>query len=676
MKIKMVIDTEKFSIKPQGGIIGTIVGRMTLDKVKEYSIEELKQSILDGRTNRPSNCGKGEESWLSQQIFMIDIDNEGNLTNDIILGDYIKLSENKKTKIRFLVGSEQHKTYNNIIKHCENIGLVPNFIYTSFNHKEEQHKFRLVFILDKEVTDIKIAKKIQLYIMNTIGDVDEQCKNLNRPYFAGKEIVFDSGNILNSDNIIELSNSINVDVKINKTTINKSKSEESRKRVLYNNGITNTPILYSTPKLDTPESDNNYTIKAIANRDREYLKNKYGKNNKIIFENKHLFLDYIRKEINLGELLEFNYPKSIRCIFHEDHNNSASIFQADDGAWIYKCHSASCGVTYNIIGVIERLAGFKSRPNTYKFIKEIFNLEIGETEWQKIQKEILQENIDILYGDIEFEENCPQTNKNINRVKHYLDRLINIAMKNTYNEELTDDNGQVVFFASGDYICKEMGISINSLNKVYQKLAVFAYHKLLKKLSDDEVPERLKKRAQAIMINHNKDNPTDNNKIRHINFFSIPSYNVNNFDEIEQRAEQWKDNHYTMKGVSREMFYRAEGLEMANEIYPQYKKVTETIDGKKHVIDRTTTEKSDERTNNIISAIFDLIGEYGYATEKRIVQKLKYNYNYATTEIQIKKSLKEILDGYNLQRIRAKKQIKEQYGITIKGYPFLIVKND
>jgi len=38
--------------------------------------------------------------------------------------------------------------------------------------------------------------------------------------------------------------------------------------------------------------------------------------------------------------------------------------------------------------------------------------------------------------------------------------------------------------------------------------------------------------------------------------------------------------------------------------------------------------------------------------------------------------MKEILDGYELQRIRAKKIIKEQLGITADGYPFIIVKND
>jgi len=678
-KVKCVIDKVKCTSKPTNG--GAVTNRMPIDIANEYSIDEIKQSILDGKTVRPSYCGTTEDTWQSQQMFMIDIDNEAKLTKDIVLGNYIKKVEGKD-KVRFLVGSEQHRSYDNIIEHCKNINLTPSFIYTSFNHKDEQHKYRLVFILDEVITDFKIAKKIQLYLMECIGNVDMQCKNINRYYYAGKNIVFDSENILNFNNIIELSKDINpgfIPAKPKKDKgLEKKKDRigDERKRVLYNNGIEEQiPILSSTPKLTSLESANKDTINAITIRDTKYLKAKYGNNEKITFETKQEFINYIRVNINLGELLGFSCPKSIKCIFHNDRNNSASIFQLqDDGAWIYKCHSSSCGVTYNIIGVIERLAGFKSRPNTYKFIKEIFNLAIAETEWQKAQKEILQENIDMLYGDINFESNCPQTNKNISKIKHYLERFINIAMKNVYNEELTDEKGQVVFFASADYICKEMGISSNSINKIYQKIAVFAYHKLLNKLDNDNIPERLKKKAQAIIINYNQNNSTDNNKLRHVNFFSIPLYNVNNFPEIEQRGKQWKDNYYTMKGVSREMFYRAEGLEIANEIYPQYKKVTETIDGKKNIIDRTTTKSSDERTNNIVIAINELIEEHGYATEKEIVQKLRFKYRYKTTEVQIKKSLKEILDAYDLQRIRAKKEIKDKYGIDSEGYPSIIIK--
>ncbi len=376
----------------------------------------------------------------------------------------------------------------------------------------------------------------------------------------------------------------------------------------------------------------------------------------------------LTKEINLADLLEIKYPNSFRCLFHDDKNPSASIYQNQEGVYLYKCNSGKCGVSYNIIGVIEKLANFKSRPKTYKFIKDIFNLDISETEWQKEQKEILLENLKVLY-DGELEENCLQASKNISGIKHYLERLHIIAMNNIYNENLTDNEGNVVFFASADYICKQMGISPNSLNKVSQRIVALAYHKLLNKLDDSEIPDQFLKKSQAININNGI-------KYSHINWFSIPSYTVNKFPEIRERGEQWKENKYTMKGISREMFFRAEGLEVANELYPQRKKVTENIDGQMIVVDRTTTKVSNIRTDDIVKSIQYLISEYGYANENAIVETLRSKYAYITTQIQIKKSLKEILDSYNLKRIRANKKIKEQYGIISKGYPFIIVRDN
>ncbi|ABO50648.1 hypothetical protein Dred_2131 [Desulforamulus reducens MI-1] len=670
MNIKCIIDTVSYKSKPQNG--GAVTNRMTLDTAKEYSIEEIKDSILKGKTIRPSYCGSREEQWKSQQMFMIDIDNEANLSDDIILNDYVKLVEGKKNKVRFLVGSEQHRSYNDIINYCKEINLIPNFVYTSFNHKEEQHKMRLVYVLDNVITDKDTAKRIQLYLMDCIGDIDIQCKNLNRFYYAGKEIVFDSGNILDSNNIIELSK----DISIVSTPSKANKDNGSEKCPPNNKEIYNNSYIIrgtKTPKPDNTDiKDDNYTIKAISNRDIEYLKNKYGSGEKKIFNNNQEFVDYIRKEINLGELLEFKYPKSIRCIFHEDNNNSASIFQADDGAWIYKCFG--CGVTYNILGVIEVLGKFRSRPKAYRFIREIFNLEIQETEWQKEQKEILLENMKVLNNG-ELEQNCPQTFKNIKSNLKYINQLLLIAMDNVTTERMIDNDNNVLFFASNKFIAKQLGMKEDNSKEISKKTTLLAYHKLLNKVDNSEVPEDLLKRSQAISIN----SPDDKNKkYRHVNYYSIPSYNNMLFPEIEQQGQAWKENNYTIKGLSREMFFRKEGQKTADWLYPQYKQVYDKQ--QETIVDRTTTYRSDKRTEIIVHIILWYFDEINYCLEKDIVceivldQELRIKRSEA--ERQLKKSLPEILDAYGLSRIRANKQIKEKLGIVSNGYPFIIVKND
>lgn len=40
---------------------------------------------------------------------------------------------------------------------------------------------------------------------------------------------------------------------------------------------------------------------------------------------------------------------AVKCPYHEDHSPSGSIYQGDDGAWWYKCHSCNvCGDVYNL----------------------------------------------------------------------------------------------------------------------------------------------------------------------------------------------------------------------------------------------------------------------------------------------------------------------------------------
>jgi hypothetical protein len=673
MKIKCVIDKVCYSTKPQGKDSGAITNRMTLDTMKEYSIEEIKESILSGKTIRPSYCGGKQETWKSQQMFMLDVDNEANLTDNIVLSDYVKLVDGKKNKVRFLVGSEQHRSYNDIINYCKEINLIPNFIYTSFNHKEEQHKMRLVYVLDNVITDKDIAKKIQLYLMDCIGDIDIQCKNLNRFYYAGKEIVFDSGNILDSNNIIELSKDISI-----VSTPSKANNDNGSEKCPHNNNyvLDNKHIYYcgdeNPPANDKKVKNNNYNIKAIRNRDVKYLKEKLNHPH-MVFNNNQEFCDYIFKEINLGELLEFNYPKNIRCIFHDDNNNSAGIIKQPDGTWIYKCHSASCGVTYNLLGVIEVLGKFRSRPKAYKFIREIFNLEMAETEWQKEQKEIIEQNLRVLDTG-ELEKECPQAYKNIKSNLKYLRKLLYIAMDNVTTEKMTDNEDNVLFFASTRFICNSMGIKEGNIKEISKKNTLFAYHNLLNKVDNSEVPEDLLKRSQAISIN----SPDDKNKkYRHVNYYSIPSYNNMLFPEIEQQGQAWKDNNYTIKGLSREMFFRKEGQEIADWLYPQYKQVFDKQ--QETIVDRTTTYRSDKRTNRIIEIIMWYLDQQNYCIEKEIIDNLVFDEDIrigkSEAERQLKKSLPEILDAYGLQRIRANKHIKEKLGVVSDGYPFLIVKN-
>lgn len=46
--------------------------------------------------------------------------------------------------------------------------------------------------------------------------------------------------------------------------------------------------------------------------------------------------------------------REIICPFHDDQHASGGVYQGDDGAWRYKCHSASCGFNGDVFDVLAR----------------------------------------------------------------------------------------------------------------------------------------------------------------------------------------------------------------------------------------------------------------------------------------------------------------------------------
>lgn len=659
MQVRCIFDNKQFTVKPEGYEVGGIINRMTIDNAKEYSLEEIKQSILKGKTVRPSYCGGKEDLWKSQQMFMIDIDNKPPKPKGMDDGDYQALCQ------EYL--KNKHRTYDDIINYCQTINLIPAFIYTSFNHKDNWHKMRLVFILNKEITDYSIAKKIQLYLMDAIGEVDEQCKNLNRIYYAGKNIVFDSGNILNSDKLIELSKDIEIKDNSSKKLAEKVTSDgiQERVNIILNEYINSSNILFTL----SHTIDEQYNLKALRNRDADYLRSKIN-NNLNEFDSVSEFWQYIYHDINMAELLELKYPKSIKCIFHQDKNPSASVFQNDEGVWLYKCHSGNCGLTMNIKQLIEKLGNFKSEYKAIEFIKNIYNLSIKETRWSIEQKANLDSILYKLDMDT-FSDLCPQADKNIRYVKDLFSSMIHIAKDNVYGDNYMNSDGDVVFFIALSELAKIMRVSPTNINRLSQRIAVLVYHDLIRKLDDDKIPEVMLKKAQAISI----DKGTD----KRVNFYSIPSWVFEQLKKVEIQGEKWKKLGYTVKGTSYEMFYRGEGLEVAQHIYPQHKKVvfeavdTSTGEIKKVICDRTTNKKSNERVYKIVDSINRLAKAKGYTTERELIIYLSNEYRWEITELQLRK-MRGQLAKLGFKRVRANKEIKEQYGISSDGYPFIIVK--
>lgn len=177
-----MFDTVKFNRKPTGVEIGSIKNRISNIEPMSYTIESIKQKIIDGQTCIPSAVKTQAEwqdnkNWL--QLFFVDIDNVINVDN---------VTE------KLSIDDERHVTLDRIITYCKEINLLPTFAYHTFSHTEHQHKFRLVYVLNVGTQKQEEVKGIYDFLKETFKDcnIDTAPTSIASIFFGGIDIAYES----------------------------------------------------------------------------------------------------------------------------------------------------------------------------------------------------------------------------------------------------------------------------------------------------------------------------------------------------------------------------------------------------------------------------------------------------------------------------------------------------
>lgn len=177
-KIICYFDNMCYKVKPKNDV-ALIKNRIIDNSFRTYKdVKEIAIEILKGKTCIPSAIkGNADKNWRRQQVFLLDFDNKY---------EGIDLNES----------STKYVTEKQILEYCKSIKLLPSIIYNTFSHTEKQHKFRLVFIFEEEITDIEIAKKIQMLLLDIFKSFnpDTSKKNLSDMYFGGKKVCYLANN--------------------------------------------------------------------------------------------------------------------------------------------------------------------------------------------------------------------------------------------------------------------------------------------------------------------------------------------------------------------------------------------------------------------------------------------------------------------------------------------------
>lgn len=181
-EIYCMFDTTAFAKKPTGEEIGIIKNNITNLQPMAYQLKDIKEKLITGHTCIPAGI-KSQTDWKDNinfyQVFMVDVDN-------------VKTVNGVKQNIT--ADNEEHITVDKIISYCKEINLLPTFVYYTFSHTEQQHKFRLVYILEMAIQSQEIVKAIYNGFKETFKDynIDTAPTSIATMFFGGTSIAYES----------------------------------------------------------------------------------------------------------------------------------------------------------------------------------------------------------------------------------------------------------------------------------------------------------------------------------------------------------------------------------------------------------------------------------------------------------------------------------------------------
>ncbi|EMF0118309.1 hypothetical protein OSD48_002303, partial [Enterococcus hirae] len=253
-----------------------------------------------------------------------------------------ELSENKLSKMTEILGQElvmldfDNKDEKNLytIEDLEADSFMQenaSFIYRTFSDMySEIDKFRVVFQLDKLVTENQVIEQIYQGLFKKYPQADSSVGQTSRMFFgsnAGYEIIdwdnrLDTKTILVSDEITESS-----DIEI----VSGEMLNE------------NTPI---------------YLL--LKYKKYDLVKQRFGKEHSNIFPDDITASNYFKTR-DMREFLEISDENPFYDIFHDEDNPSASVYFAKDiQIYMYKCFSESHPFHGDIVKVLKEYLGFRS----------------------------------------------------------------------------------------------------------------------------------------------------------------------------------------------------------------------------------------------------------------------------------------------------------------------------
>lgn len=163
MNFKITISDRVFLSKPKTPK-ETAIEKSSIRIKGELTIKQISEVVLKRSFTPAEMNGISSKDWISQNIFALDFDN-GFTPDDFF-------TRSKKLEIP-----------------------LPNIIYTTFSDSPEKRKFRVLYCIEEFYSpnlhkDYEYCSWLRKGIMEIFPECDPACKNADRMFYPGKEILF------------------------------------------------------------------------------------------------------------------------------------------------------------------------------------------------------------------------------------------------------------------------------------------------------------------------------------------------------------------------------------------------------------------------------------------------------------------------------------------------------
>lgn len=573
-------------------------------------------------------------NFKSIEVLAIDIDNSDHFIDPIT---------KEQIKIDYYIGDTKHISIEDAKAVLNELGLNYSMIYTTLSHSQKQHKFRVVFTLNKPIYDVKEAKQIYLnlgYTLEKLGlEVDGRALEPSRLFFPGKVLELKTNSYLD---ILKL--------KEYKKTNKKVKKDKNINKIIESDTISITRQSDIKPLKDI----NTFSMDSIINHINDKIKYPL----EIDYNNRYILLNTM---IDLNELLNTEEYKKFQCVLpeHLDSDGSAYVYKSEDNITVYHCFG--CGNRLNPVQFIKYYFDL-DEATLFKLLEQNTLLKIGSIYQKTVQ--------DISFKTIMYmsDKNGLQNDSEI--VFKYLSRrnLIPLlesmyilgslnATKMPLIEREDSFMGASFFMANSslqEYYNRKYKSRLTE-NNIRNKVNALANLGLIEKIALKDVRKDIKDNCIAYLKKMGL--------YKYPNFYLIKPLTIDILKKAENIIVLEKNSCAKARNQGKKQTTIIQG-ENANNIFIQNNKEIDII--------------SEPLYKQLIIAIDNLEREYFTLDDilKEVDKKRKYKKAYKLKQIEI--YLSKLLLDKKINRVKGSKANKTKYSIQsdkITQYTFVYILN-